>query len=141
MFPAHIWPMCSRTLATMDSRPVDDEPSQKGFHTINCVNLRAIHMDCRGSRSTSTREADGLTSIAWRTITGKGPPLTLHKPPSNPHGLLRGLGATSNRCACMHPKRESLKESLSSTLMSYTKAEGCCRVPENRCRYPETGVP
>jgi hypothetical protein len=68
----------------------------------------------------------------WRTIAGKGLPLTLHKTPSNPHGLLGGSVATSNKCTFAHPKRGPHKKNLYATPMSYTKAQGCCRVLGNK---------
>jgi hypothetical protein len=49
-------------------------------------------------------------------------PLTLHKPPSDPHGLLAGSGATSSNCTCAHLKKQLLKKSLCVTPRSYTKA-------------------
>lgn len=36
------------------------------------------------------QKANVLTPDAWRTIARNGPPLTLHKPPSNPQ-IARGL--------------------------------------------------
>jgi hypothetical protein len=41
---------------------------------------------------THKREASELTPGAWRTITGKALPLTLHKPLSNTHRLIEGSG-------------------------------------------------
>jgi hypothetical protein len=88
---------------------------------------RGIHL---ADALTHTGEADELMSGSWRTIAGKGT-LTLHKPPSNLHRLLEDSGATSNRCACTHSERESLKKSLYTTPRSYTKARGV--------RYLRTG--
>jgi hypothetical protein len=113
----------------VDCRPMHDEPPQKRVYPLHCTNLRAIYMDHSGGRrTTSSTCAHAHPRNKWthtRYVTDhhreRSTPYT--KPSSNPHGLLEGSGAASNRCACATPEEEPHKKA-SMQLQGLTKAHG-----------------